>query len=478
MIILYVILTLIITLLTVILIRTVMFVPVKTTVQAENIYNIDEQKICDNFCDMIRCKTISSPDDAERDDAEFVKFRALLKERYPNVTAHCERKRFDTTAVLYRWRGKSDQKPTVLMSHYDVVPVDRAQWDKEPFAGDMHSGVIWGRGTLDTKATLCGVMEAAEKLIGDGFVPENDIYLAFSGDEEIAGSGQPTVVEYFKQQNIKPALVLDEGGAVVQGKFPGVTKKIAFVGITEKGQMNVRLTVKSKGGHASSPPRKTPIATLAKAVTAVDTHPFPFTLSEATAAMFDTLGRHSNFAYRMIFANLWLFSPLLDKLASKSGGQFNALLRTTCAFTVMQGSSANNVIPPVASVGANIRIISGETVDSVMAHLKNTINDDDIELSLINGGNPCKTSKASGAGWDRVTESITECWPDAATSPYLMYAASDSRHYAEICDSVYRFSVIEMTAEQLDTIHGHNEHITVSQLTKIVQFYLSLIAKC
>ncbi len=457
----------------VLLVRALLFAPEKQTVTQVEDVKVDEEKACESLREMIRCRTVSEGEDY----SEFDKFRRLLTERYPNVASNCERKRFDKTAVFYRWRGKSAENPTVLMSHYDVVPVNQEQWSRDAFGAELADGIIWGRGTLDTKATLCGIMEAADRLIAEGFVPENDIYLAFSGDEEIGGNGQPSIVEYFKQQNIKPALVLDEGGAVMSGVFPGVVGKSALVGISEKGKLNVNLTVKSKGGHASSPPRRTPITDLAAAVISIQKHPFKFRLNPATRAMFDTLGRHSSFGYKVIFANLWLFSPLLDLFGRMAGGSLNALLRTSCAFTVMKGSDASNVIPPKASITANLRIINGETIQTVTEHLRKYVNKYDVEIDVFGGENPCKISKIGTKEWGVVAETITDCWPEVIVSPYLMYAASDSRHYASISDSIYRFSVIEMTKEQLNTIHGNDEHITLQQLTKMVEFYLRFISK-
>ncbi len=458
----------------VLIVRALLFVPVKREEVQTQAVTVDEKKACENLRDMIRCRTVL---DGER-YSEFEKFRRLLTERYPNIASSCERKRFDKTAVLYRWRGESAENPTVLMSHYDVVPAQQELWSRDAFAAELVDGVIYGRGTLDTKATLCSIMEAADRLISEGFVPKNDIYLAFSGDEEIAGDGQPCVVEYFKQNSIKPALVLDEGGAVMSGVFPGVVGKSTLIGISEKGQLNVNLTVESKGGHASSPPRRTPVTDLAAAVISLQKHPFKLRFNPATRAMFDTLGRHSSFGYRIIFANLWLFSPVLDLFGRMSGGSLNALLRTSCAFTVMRGSDANNVIPPKASITANLRIINGETVESAIEHLKKHVSRYDVKIDLIAGEDPCKISSIDNEAWDRVCETITDCWPKSIIAPYLMYAASDSRHYAKISDNVYRFSVLEMTKEQLNTIHGNDEHITLEQLTRMVEFYIRLIKKC
>ncbi len=467
-------LTLLTAIFIVILVRALRFTPLNEMCVDEISAEVNEEKAVENFRDMIRCKTVYN----EGDYSEFKKFRSLLSERYPNITANCKRQRFDKTAVLYHWCGKNPENPTVLMAHYDVVPVQQPQWSCDAFSAELIDGYIFGRGTLDTKATLCSIMEAADKLISEGFIPENDVYIAFSGDEEIAGNGQPTVVEYLKQQGIKPALVLDEGGAVVSGIFPGVKKKTALIGISEKGQVNIKMTVKSNGGHASSPPVKTPITELAKAVTAIQKHPFYIKLNKANLSMFDTLGRHSSFAFKIIFANLWLFAPLLDLFGRSVGGSLNALLRTSCAFTVMSGSEANNVIPAKASITANLRIMNGETIQTVMQHLKKVVNNNNVEFEVITGNGPCIISDIDSQGWNKVCRAVKSCWPEAIVSPYLMYAASDSRHYAEITDKIYRFSVVEMTKQQLESIHGNDEKISIEQLCLMIKFYTNLIKTC
>ncbi|MDD4327852.1 MAG: M20/M25/M40 family metallo-hydrolase, partial [Eubacteriales bacterium] len=117
------------------------------------------------FSEMIRCRTVSYKDTSLEDPAEFKRFRDLLVSMYPGVSAVCVREEIGRTGLLYRWKGRGDGRPLVLMAHYDVVPVDASQWEKEPFAAEIDNGIVWGRGTLDTKGTLCGIMEAAEKLI-------------------------------------------------------------------------------------------------------------------------------------------------------------------------------------------------------------------------------------------------------------------------------------------------------------------------
>lgn len=438
----------------------------------------DAALAAEHLAEMIRIRTVSFADKAQEDPEPFEEFPRLLARLYPNVHSACKCERPSPRSLLFRWSGKAPGDPTVLMAHYDVVPADEDAWEKPPFEGIIEGGVLWGRGTLDTKGTLLGVMEAAEAMIARGFVPEHDIYLAFAGDEEIAGTGAPTTVKLLKARGVHAALVVDEGGAVVENVFPGVSRPCALVGIGEKGSVNFEFSLASKGGHASAPPAHTLVGRLARAVTRVEGKPFPARMTKATAELFDTLGRHSTFVYRMIFANLWCFLPLLDLICKKQGGELNALMRTTCAFTMMEGSRAANVLPPKARMVANLRLISGDTASSAAEALRAVIQDDGIAVRRLNGDDPSPFSRTDSEGWRRLRRAIRATWPEALVSPYLMIAGSDSRHFSAISENVMRFCPMALSTEERGYIHGHNERIPVEKLGTLVEFYLRLIAQC
>ncbi len=449
--------------------------PVVTPVPSEAV--VDERTVVEHLAQMIRCKTVSYYEDEKIDKAEFVKFRSMLKTLYPTVFSRCTYEELGPSGILFSLKGKSAQKPAVFMSHYDVVPVNEEQWSRPAFEGIVEDGFLWGRGTLDTKCTLLGVMESAEQLLKEGFVPENDMYFAFGGDEEIAGKSQPVIVETLRARGIEPAIVVDEGGAVVEGVFPGVSEPCALIGIAEKGLMDAQFVIEGAGGHASSPPPHTGIGRLARAVTRIENNPFPRVLTKPVAEMFDTLGRSSSFAYRLIFANLWCFAPLLDAICKKSGGELNAMMRTTCAFTMAEGSKASNVLPPRARMVANLRIISGSTCEKTLRVLRERLDDGGIQADIIHGTDPSKISETTGYGWQKLTAAIAETWPDTLIAPYLMFAASDSRHYCAISDYVYRFSAMALSKEDRAGIHGNDERIRVENIVKTVQFYLRLMRK-
>ncbi len=477
MIALYIVLAILAVLVAVIFIRTLLFVPKKT--EALDVYPVtfDREKAAASLSEMIKCKTVSDKNPENEDEGEFEKFKMLLPTLFPLLHEKCEFSSPNKRALLYRWQGKSEKNPTVLMAHYDVVSADEEKWERPAFSGEVEGGFVYGRGTLDTKGTLNGILFAAESLMKEGFVPENDIYFAFAGDEEISGEGANSIVRYITGKGIEPALVVDEGGAIISDLFPGVSEKCAVVGIAEKGMLNVEYSVNGGGGHASAPPRVTPAGILARAVLRVEGKPFPFRLTLPVKEMINTLGRKSTFFYRLIFSNMWFFAPILNFIAKRSGGQTNAMFRTTLAFTEMEGSHGLNVIPPRARMTSNLRIMPGESMESALLRIKRTVNDGRIEIKALGGQEPSAVSSLACEAYRRVEKAIKESFGGLTVSPYLMPACSDSRHWSRVSDKVYRFSPYSLTKEENAGVHGNNERISIDNVSSIVEFYYRLMKK-
>lgn len=478
MVVVYVILAALAALIVVILARALAFKPREQQQEKAEVVEYNAKAAEDALARLVRCKTVSYYDSSKEDEREFKRLVSLLPELYPNVVKTCPLTRFPGRALLFRWQGKSAGDAAVFMAHYDVVPADEGAWEKPPFEAVIEDGVMWGRGTLDTKVTFNGILSAAEALIKQGFTPEHDVYFAFSGGEEINGPGAPNIVEYFKSNNIALSMVVDEGGAVVQGVFPGVKESCALIGIAEKGMMNLELSVSGGGGHASAPAPHTPVGLLSLACSKVEAKPFKVHFSKPVREMFDILGRRSSFAYRVVFANLWCFGWVLDAICKKSGGELNALLRTTVAFTQMSGSPAPNVIPPAASMVANIRLNPEDSVASAKEYIRRVIGNDEIAMLDTVSMEPSRISSTSCEGWKRVSSAVAATWPGSVVAPYLMVQCSDSRHYGVISDRVYRFSAMALTTEERHTIHGNNERIRLDAIGKAVEFFMRVMLQC
>lgn len=443
---------------------------------------INRDKIASDMSAMIQCQTVSNKDAAKENDSEFQKFKTVLRERFPLIHAHCQYRELGRRGLLYHWAAATatgSAKPRIFMSHYDVVPVESAAWSRDPFGGELIDDEIWGRGTLDTKGTLLGIMEAAEMLLDAGYAPKQDLYFAFSGDEEIFGPSAPAIVDYFATAGIEPEMVLDEGGAVVEKPLPGVFKDAAVVGIAEKGIANIRVAMKSTGGHASTPPRRSTAARLAQAILKLEKVGFKPRLSFPVEQMLLSLAKEGRFGLRLVAANLWFFKPLLFFAAKRMGGELSALLRTTIAVTQLEGSEAINVMPPEVACGLNLRILPGETRASALVWVKDIVSGLHAEVSIIGGdgfgSEPSRVSTLDAPAWEMLQNTIRETWPDTTVAPYLMLAGSDSRHYGRISDKVYRFSAMKLSKAERGLIHSHDERVPLDTLCRCVTFYWRLM---
>lgn len=429
--------------------------------------------------ELIRFRTVSSRDSAEVDVTQFDGFLKALERLYPRVHAQLECTRVNTYGLLFRWAGTAAHpslQPTVLMAHYDVVPIDEDDdWTHPPFSGHNDGEYVWGRGTLDDKGALVVIMEAMESLLTAGFQPGQDIYLSFGNNEETAGDTADAVVDLLHGRGVTPWLVLDEGGAVTQGAFPGVTKAAAVVGVAEKGMLDVEILTRSPGGHASTPPRMGATARLARAVMRLEKAPFPSALPDASIQMVETFGRHAPMPLRFILARTRMLSWPVAKLFALLGGETNAMTRTTVAVTQLEGSKGANVLAATAKAHLNIRIAIGSSVDATMDRLRKIIRDPKVELTVLEGSDPTPVSATDNEQFAILRSSIERVYPEAFVAPYIMMACTDARRFNRISHAVYRFAPFEMSSEARASLHGVNERILISTLGRGVSFYDDLI---
>jgi carboxypeptidase PM20D1 len=433
----------------------------------------------ERFRALLRIPTISRLDTERVDWEQFDRFIALLPELYPGVHKTLTREIVAGHSLLYRWPGRSAGEPTVLLAHYDVVAASDERWDHPPFGaeltGEGEATLLWARGTLDDKGALVSILEAVERCVSDGFVPAGDIYLSFGHDEETVGSGARAIVDLLESRGIRPALLVDEGGAVVEGIFPGVAGPIAVVGVSEKGITSVDLSVVQDGGHASTPPRLSATARLARAIVRLNASPFRARFSATNVEMIRTIGAHARQPYRFLFTQQWLTRGILLALFSRLGDETRAMVRTTAVITRLAGSDAENALAEKATATVNMRVAVGSTVAESVDHIRRAIRDDHVEVTTSHPSEPSPISPTRGQAWTAVRNAILSVYPEVIVTPYIQLGASDSRHFTRICDAVYRFTPFEMSLAERGTLHAVNERIHVATWLRGIDFYAALI---
>ncbi len=421
---------------------------------------------------MVRQETVSMSGVDQRE--KFLAFHRLLEELFPRVHQVLEKTEIDGN-LLYCWKGKSDSRPLVLMSHQDVVPAE-GEWIHPPFSGDVADGKVWGRGASDTKCSVMAFFQAVEELLEAGYVPENDVYLSSSCTEEWAGDGCPKLVAELKKRGVRPWLVCDEGGGIIREPIGGIPGNFAMIGVFEKGKADVRFTARSDGGHASTPKPHSPIARLADFVHDVETHKvFRRKMPKEVAAMFETLAPYASFPLRWVFSNLWLFRPVLLRVLPMISAQAGAMIRTTIAFTMQRGSDACNVMPQEASVWANMRFIPHQGMEESLEIIRKRAEKHGLETEVLQASDYTEPTDIHGEAFRLVQDTVAETFPGCAGSPYVMTGATDARFYQEICENVVRFAPVIYGPEQMKGMHGLNENIEISCLPGAVDFYKNLI---
>ncbi|QQR99724.1 MAG: M20/M25/M40 family metallo-hydrolase [Austwickia sp.] len=421
----------------------------------------------------VRRRTVAGPG---KDPAEFDGLHADLRAHFPHAFAACETTDLGDHALLLRWPGRDPQTDAVvLLAHQDVVPAGPEEaWTHPPYAGSVVDGAIWGRGTIDDKGSLVGILAAVDRLVAAGHRPTRDIWLSFGSDEEVMGVTGRRAVAELQGRGVTPWFVLDEGGAIVSDALPGVSARMAMIGLSEKGNAAIDLAASGSGGHASQPPRHGAVARLARALVRIEDSPAPPRMTEPVAKMITALGGHLPGPARLLTDRADRLGLPMARLLSLLGPELAALTRTTIALTELRAAPANNVLPTTATAGLNVRIAVGETRDDVLARLRRTINDRQVTVTLRHGDDPSPVSPTDAA-YDALVATLHRCEPDTGAIPYLVMAATDSRHFHRIWPRVYRFAPFHVTKAQRQSIHNVDEHLGVTDFLAGVDYYADLL---
>ena len=467
-------------LLGVILVRTMTFTSKQAQFEGKVASNLDVSAAADRLARVIQIKTISFEDPSQIDYNALLQFQDYLKKVFPLVHSKLERKVINKYALLYTWQGRDKNLSSILIyGHHDVVPAPDAsgkEWKYPPFSGAIAEGYVWGRGTLDTKSSIMGALEAVEALLKEGFSPERTFHIAYGFDEEIGGNeGAKKIAEYLKSSGVILEYTLDEGLVITKGIVPSVQSPVALIGIAEKGYVTLELYVSGQAGHSSMPPGQTAIGVLSAAIEKLEANPPPAKISGPTGLFFDCVGREMSFVYRMLFANRWLFDPLLKKQLASSPAT-NAGIRTTAAVTMFNAGVKSNVLPSSATAEVNFRIIPGESVQSVFARVNKVINDPRVKVKVLGvASEHSPVADINSPSFKNVCKTIKQVFPDALVAPSLVVGTTDSKHFVGVAKNQFRFNTHRMGKEDLAMVHGVNERISVQNYEECIRFYIQLI---
>ncbi|MEA2878758.1 MAG: carboxypeptidase [Hyphomicrobiales bacterium] len=441
---------------------------------------VDEQNAAQRLAAAVRFQTIANFLAPDQNADQFTALHAHLERSFPNAHRTLKREAVGSYSLLYTWEGSDPSAaPILLLAHQDVVPVapgTEGDWEAPPFDGLIRDGFVWGRGAWDNKGNLYSIMEAVEALAAQGLRPRRTIYLAFGHDEEVSGRrGAKAIAELLAARNVRLAFVLDEGLLVMERALPGLEKPAALIGVAEKGYVTLLLQLSTTPGHSSMPPRRSAIGMMSAALARLEDRSFPPALRGVARDMFETLAPEMQGINRVLFSNLWLFRPLVQRELARSASS-DAMLRTTTALTIVSAGNKDNVLPGRAEATVNFRLLPGDTQASVIAHTRGAIDDGGITIKPDSfNSEPSPVTPMQSEGYAMLARTIREVFPETVVAPGLMIAATDSRHFIGIADNIFRFSPVRATPQDLTRFHGTNERIAIENYAEMIRFYRRLI---
>lgn len=460
------------------LVRAAFWTPEKVEFEPLPDEQVDVDKYRKDLSDAIKIKTISNVDVDKVDWNEFKRLHALFEERFPLVYKNLKCEEISLASLLFTWEGKNpDLEPIALLGHQDVVPVaegTEGDWTHPAFDGVDDGEFVWGRGALDMKNHLIAVLESVEALLAEGFEPERTVYLCFGHDEEIVAaptSGAGSIAAVLKERGVHLDSVIDEGGAILNLHVGNIlNKKLAGVGIAEKGYVDYRVSVSAKGGHSSQPPEHTALGALADVIKDIEVHQFKAKMPAFVYELFTKIGKNVSYPARIVTCNLWLLKPLITAVMKKIPPAAS-LIHTTTAVTMAEGSPAANVLPQKASVTVNFRMMPGVTIKNVEEHIRKCVRNKDIEVEYLKGKEASKVSPTDSRSFKILEEICTHTDRDLLVAPYLVMGGTDAYHYEEVCDNIYRFAPFVMDAKLLLTTHGTDERIPIACMADALKFF-------
>jgi acetylornithine deacetylase/succinyl-diaminopimelate desuccinylase-like protein len=366
--------------------------------------------------------------------------------------------------LVARYRGSGGGKPLLLLAHIDVVEARREDWSFDPFKLTEKDGYFYGRGTIDDKAMAAIFVDTFVRLRREGFAPQRDLVLALTTDEELGASSKNNGVRWLLANHrslIDAEMAINEGGG---GELRGDRHVVLRVQTSEKVPMNFRLEVTNKGGHSSRPERDNAIYRLAEGLTRLGKFDFPFALNETTRAFFERSAPLRSGRAADDFRAVAKQPPDPDAVARLSADSgFNALTRTTCVATRLEGGHANNALPQMARAVVNCRILPGERPEDVRATLVRVVADEQIKVTPTSehiASPPSPLEPRLMAHVQRLTEAK---FPGALVIPTMSTGATDGRFLRNAGIPTYGVSGVFSEAGDNRT-HGRDERIGIKDL--------------
>ncbi len=468
-------------LLSVMVINTFLATSKQITVPVVEKTQVNSSLVAEHFSNALKYKTISDP--AFFNGEIFTQFHQFLEDTYPLTHKLLKREVVNDYSLLYTWQGTDKNlKPMQLMGHFDAAPTEKGvdkQWTHAPFSGAISDGYVWGRGAMHSKLNVITILESVELLLAQGYTPTRTIYLAFGHDDDILGEqGAKKIGELLESRGVELEYVLEEAGMILDGIIDGVSQPVAQVAVAEKGYLTIELTTQGEGGHSSMVPKKTAIGVLSQAIYRLESHQFPARISGASEMMLSYLAPEMPFSKRFALANLWLLESIVsEKFAQKAAT--NALVRTTLAVTVVDGGVKDNLLPVHARAVANIRMIPGDDVQSVLKTITQVIDDPRVAMKVkghLAVDSQTMLSQPSSFGYKSIEKTLRQLYPNMIVAPSQLTAITDIRNYKNLSNNLYRFQPSWIRSTQ-DTkrLHGVDERTSVKNLSESVQFYVQLI---
>ncbi len=442
------------------------------------IEDVNTDRYIKTLQEAIRCKTVSNSDEALVEWEEFEKLHKVFEEQYHLLHKTLEKQTVGRAGLIYIWRGKNPSlKPIALIGHQDVVPVQKeklADWKYPPFDGVLADGYIWGRGATDMKNHVVGILESVETLLEEGFEPERTVIISLGYNEELLDSelaSAPMLSKALEEQGFQLESVLDEGGAILDLDVKHVIhKRLAGVGIAEKGYCDFEISVNAKGGHSAAPPKHSAVGILSKAILDLENHPFKAKLTPEIKNIVDTIARNTEYSVRLVGSNLPMLLPVLKPVLAKIP-PVASVMRTTTAVTMTQGSPQANVLPQRAAATVNFRILPGNSIADVEKHIRRVIRNKDIDVKLLGGNEPSIVSPVDTPTMDAIKKICVGMFNMSSPVPFVVMGATDARHYQNVTDTIYRFSPFVMSPDILMLAHGTDERMPVEGLENGIAFF-------